>query len=276
MGDVCAEGACQPGAPRDCSDGNVCTGDGCLPASGCEHPAQDGPCDDGDGCTLGDECAGGVCQAGPFPLDCDDDDVCTGVEVCDAGACQAGSALTCVDDDACTDDTCDADDGCVFVPLTPCCGNGVTEPGETCDDGGTDAGDGCNETCQSEIPDVCVGYIELDDATRHVSFNDGKGGVGLCDDSLPEAWYRFVGDAGVALATSPPGIYACGTDAAGWMTEPLPAPGEGIVDRSVCFQFLQPCEWEVPIRAAHCGSYWVFELGPTPSCKLRFCGADVD
>src|SRR5262249_45637201 len=30
------------------------------------------------------------------------------------------------------------------------CGNGVVEPGEACDDGGTVAGDGCDSTCQIE------------------------------------------------------------------------------------------------------------------------------
>ncbi|MEO6775929.1 MAG: DUF4215 domain-containing protein [Kofleriaceae bacterium] len=31
------------------------------------------------------------------------------------------------------------------------CGNGMVDPGETCDDGNTTAGDGCSATCQTEI-----------------------------------------------------------------------------------------------------------------------------
>ncbi|MEP6862757.1 MAG: myxococcus cysteine-rich repeat containing protein [Deltaproteobacteria bacterium] len=32
----------------------------------------------------------------------------------------------------------------------PTCGNGVVDPGETCDDGNTNNGDGCSSTCQTE------------------------------------------------------------------------------------------------------------------------------
>jgi cysteine-rich repeat protein len=35
------------------------------------------------------------------------------------------------------------------------CGNGVVEPGEQCDDGNTDNGDGCSSTCQLEQPVSC-------------------------------------------------------------------------------------------------------------------------
>src|SRR5262249_25783297 len=35
----------------------------------------------------------------------------------------------------------------------PVCGNGVIDSGEECDDGNTDAGDGCSPTCQIE-PDL--------------------------------------------------------------------------------------------------------------------------
>ena len=34
--------------------------------------------------------------------------------------------------------------------ITPVCGNGVIETGETCDDGNTVSGDGCSSTCQTE------------------------------------------------------------------------------------------------------------------------------
>ena len=47
------------------------------------------------------------------------------------------------------------DDVCVVaVPPAPpgsgACGNGVIDPGETCDDGNTVSGDGCSSTCQIE------------------------------------------------------------------------------------------------------------------------------
>src|SRR6185295_15808003 len=37
-------------------------------------------------------------------------------------------------------------------PPTPCCGNGIVEEGEQCDDGNTASGDGCSSTCQTELP----------------------------------------------------------------------------------------------------------------------------
>jgi len=36
--------------------------------------------------------------------------------------------------------------------VTPVCGNGVIETGETCDDGNTVSGDGCSSTCTTEVP----------------------------------------------------------------------------------------------------------------------------
>lgn len=42
----------------------------------------------------------------------------------------------------------------VDQPPAAMCGNGVTETGETCDDGNTADGDGCSATCQTEVA-VC-------------------------------------------------------------------------------------------------------------------------
>jgi uncharacterized protein (TIGR03382 family) len=43
------------------------------------------------------------------------------------------------------------DDVCL-VALPAVCGNGIVDPGETCDDGNTKAGDGCSPSCQDEKP----------------------------------------------------------------------------------------------------------------------------
>jgi cysteine-rich repeat protein len=48
-----------------------------------------------------------------------------------------------------------------FVPMR--CGNSMMEGAETCDDGNTDAGDGCSATCQLECGDGMVGADELCD-----------------------------------------------------------------------------------------------------------------
>jgi hypothetical protein len=61
-GDTCVAGACTPDATIPCpDDGNPCTEDVCVPATGtCGAPAT-GTCDDGDPCTTSDVCAGGAC-----------------------------------------------------------------------------------------------------------------------------------------------------------------------------------------------------------------------
>jgi len=46
---------------------------------------------------------------------------------------------------------CDeANQDCPADPLADCCGNGIVEAGETCDDGNTTSGDGCDAACQDE------------------------------------------------------------------------------------------------------------------------------
>lgn len=47
--------------PKDCSDGNVCTDDGCANGK-CTHAANSLDCDDGSGCTFGDFCKDGACN----------------------------------------------------------------------------------------------------------------------------------------------------------------------------------------------------------------------
>ncbi|MBM4353261.1 MAG: hypothetical protein FJ109_05600 [Deltaproteobacteria bacterium] len=122
--DKCSGGACLAGTPIDCGDGDACTTDSCDPAKGCLHAFNTNPCDDGNACTLQDACAAGVCKGGP--------------------------ALVCSDNKPCTQDQCDPAKGCVYPPIVPCCGNGVVEAGEACDDGNNLNGDGCSAACASE------------------------------------------------------------------------------------------------------------------------------
>jgi hypothetical protein len=71
-GDACTTGdrcsaacACTPGPPLSCVDGNSCTADVCLPASGCANPAAP----DGLACEGDATCLGGVC-GGTAPTPC--------------------------------------------------------------------------------------------------------------------------------------------------------------------------------------------------------------
>lgn len=146
VADVCQGGACVPGRPPDCDDGNPCTADTCDPATGCAHVAQgqgEIECDDGDPCTELDRCHDGVCQGATAPP-CDDGnpcthdycdpargcvydpaggyceadgDVCT-EDICTGGECRATGGLRYCPDDGnpCTADICDPSSGCAHVP----------------------------------------------------------------------------------------------------------------------------------------------------------------
>jgi cysteine-rich repeat protein len=46
---------------------------------------------------------------------------------------------------------------CATGVPSPCCGNGVIEGGEVCDDGDFSSGDGCNLACRVEFGFTCTG-----------------------------------------------------------------------------------------------------------------------
>ncbi len=87
----------------------------------------------------------------------------------------------------------------------PICGNGVTEPPETCDDGNTASGDGCSDVCQVEIPVVCgngvaQGTEECDDG----NLADGDGCSATCQLENTSAVCAGVASvSGTSLATVP-------------------------------------------------------------------------
>ncbi len=183
IGDECVGTQCQPGLPRDCSDGNPCTDDACDPQAGCTHADNTAPCDDGDACTTGDHCQGGSCAGGPAPncddgnvctddacnpatgcthanntAACDDGDACTTGDHCQGGACLGGSAPNCDDGNGCTDDGCDPATGCTHANNTAACNDGnacttsdhcqggscVGGPAPNCDDGNLCTDDACD------------------------------------------------------------------------------------------------------------------------------------
>jgi hypothetical protein len=126
LGDVCSGGICRSGAPRDCSDGNVCTTDLCNERDGsCGHVDNDEACSDGDPCSQNDRCSNGSCQPAGPPLDCDIGN----------NPCQIGS--------------CDEVLGCVFTnapPGTVCNDANACTTGDSCTNGlcsGTQI-QGCN------------------------------------------------------------------------------------------------------------------------------------
>ena len=127
--ETCSGGACQPGTPLNCDDGNPCTQDSCDAFDGCLHVSNGpcgsciGGCDDDNPCTV-DSCDANTGQCVHMPLStgsCNDGTVCTSGDACSNGSC-AGTPINCDDQNPCTTDTCDPNLGCIHTPLAICPG----------------------------------------------------------------------------------------------------------------------------------------------------------
>ena len=132
-----------------CDDDNDCTQDVCAGEDGCLHTELvDAPCNDGDACTFGDLCSAGTCK---------------------------GDALTCEDQNPCTDDSCDGELGCLYEPNDDPCSDG--EPctmADVCEGGSCAAGQEIE--CDDGNPctsDECGGDL----GCSHVALDGGP-----CDD----------------------------------------------------------------------------------------------
>jgi cysteine-rich repeat protein len=180
---------CTGSNPVLCTAAGQCRGVGtCNPSTGLcsDPPAPDGaPCDDGLFCTL-DSCQGGVCT---------------------------GTANDCDDGNACTTDSCDEGaDMCVPTVITPCCGNGIIENFEECDEG-TDNSDAPNSACRTDctVPQCGNGVVddllgeECDEgasnsdapnATCRLDCTDPRCGDGITDDQSGEQCDDGSGSAG--------------------------------------------------------------------------------
>lgn len=138
------------------------------------NPGYDDPGGDGRNCVDRDECALGTDA-------CDPNADCTNTPGSYSCACRApfwgGSGFTCVDVDECArgTDGCGVNEDCVneigAAPTCVCrlgttrdavsgecvvaCGDGARGPGEECDDGNVDAGDGCDPRCDIEDGYTC-------------------------------------------------------------------------------------------------------------------------
>lgn len=114
--------------PADPTPGFTCVSDAlCAEEVGWVPPCQEAVCQPDGECAL-------------VPLEdgtgCDDEDVCTSADSCQAGECVGGPAMSCSDENPCTDDICDPVEGCVFPPNTEPCSDGKPcTSGDTCKNG---------------------------------------------------------------------------------------------------------------------------------------------
>jgi len=74
-------------------------------------------CDDGNPCTHPDSCAAGVCEGIPFVGPCTSANLCLTDTICTGDVCGGGTAVSCDDENPCTEDLCDPDYGCLHSPL---------------------------------------------------------------------------------------------------------------------------------------------------------------
>ena len=141
---------------QDCDDLIQCTLDVCNGAGGCAHePLSGTPCYDGDACTYDDHCDAGECVSSP---------------------------LECSDDNACTDDTCDPIDGCVFVPnQSPCADDGDPCSADVCQAGTCIHEPGNDGAACADDGDPCSADVCQAGACVHEPGNDGA----PCNDDDP-------------------------------------------------------------------------------------------
>ncbi len=227
------------GAPSVCSmlascgDGNVDSGEFC----------DDGNMASGDGCDA--SCAietGYQCAMGPAAGPCTSGGAGSVITVCGDGA--VGGTEVCDDGNTAAGDGCDAT--CAIEPGFQCtvgpaagacgsggpgstsaiCGDGQTLGAETCDDGNTTAGDGCDATCEVETGFVCTGAPS---SCSGICGDSTIVGAELCDDGNVAAGDGC--DATCAIesgyvCTTGPAAGPCGSTGAGSVVADC---GDGIV-----------------------------------------------
>lgn len=199
----CGNGVCTNGVCTDLCAGVTCTASDschdagtCNPQTGiCSNPvkADGASCSDGNSCTQGDVCTAGVCGGTPFscpspgaPDDCHVG-ACNGDGTCSlANAPDGQSCCGLLPADRCTGPfhgTCSAG-ACTHINA---CGDGFIELalGESCDDGNTVDGDGCDAHCHVEpfettapikISDDLICTTSVANAARKIGV-DGSGTI---------------------------------------------------------------------------------------------------
>ena len=82
--------------------------------------------------------------------------------------------------------------------------------------------------------DGCFNYSTLSNADRKSTYNTPGGTEGECDNSLHVGWYRFEGDVGPKIPTTPVDDYHYNTVFSGWLHGAEPTEGDDEVER-FCF-----------------------------------------
>ncbi|MEY3013696.1 MAG: Immune inhibitor peptidase [Pseudomonadota bacterium] len=184
-----AEPACTCAAHQHCQDG-LCVDKPCTADADCNPP--DGPPAGGD--TF--YCPDGTCRA----WQCANDDHCKGGQKCNTVTykCyqpQTGCSIDaqCVDDDACTNDTCDTETGnCAHAPIKGCCKVAAdcddqdSCTAETCSAGKCDWKDiagCCNDAADCDDGDACTTDSCASAGCKHVAAAGCCKSASQCNDA---------------------------------------------------------------------------------------------
>ncbi len=175
QGDLCADGKCIGTSALGCSDGDACSADKCDPKTGCYFVAGAG-CDDANACTA-DTCdTANACVHLAADATCSDGNACTLGDACTESTCTALDIAICNDDNACTDDSCDPNNGCVFLPNSVTCSDDdVCTLADACA-GGTCA-PGNKDACSDDNPctdDACENGTGCLHVNNYVACDDGN------------------------------------------------------------------------------------------------------
>jgi len=163
---------------------------------------------------------------GPLALACEDwgtpsvyNPYCQALPTCGNGSKEFGE--TCEDGNTDPGDGCD--ENCQDESLA-WCGNGKIEWGEQCDEGDTNANDGCSPTCQFEGVAICGNdEIENDEECDDGNTNNGDGCDENCD--LEKGCGDFVIDQDAGEQCDPPNPPDCSADCQLGYDDPLCGDG---------------------------------------------------
>lgn len=172
--DYCLEGVCGNGQQHECTDGNPCTDDSCIPETGCQFTNNTIPCDDGNECTANDACSAGICFGQPQECPCESnldcqivgEDLCSYDEMdCVDGFCAPTGSVDVLCDDSqdtqCLLTLCNPETGsCEQAEIDGVCSDGSTcTVGDTCQAGQCLPGANMCD-CQADMD--CVGFEDGD------------------------------------------------------------------------------------------------------------------
>ncbi len=156
----CQDGECVGSGPK-CYDENPCTDNVCDGQTGeCHFVPNDKPCDDGNPCTAGDVCSGGGCGGSP--------------------------ALCLVDDNPCTQDTCDPQTGKCGTPEpdgTSCDDSDPCTLESECSNGACVGVSGTIKTCPAPASDVSCKHLVCNPMTGDCELAPESDGT-PCDDGF--------------------------------------------------------------------------------------------